>query len=347
MKPLISFIVPVFNNEATIRNCVDSILNQVDCTVELILVDDGSKDSSYDICKTFVDLNPNVKLIHQENHGVSAARNIGIDHATGKYISFVDADDFLPSDFVKQMLDQAGTDADMIACTCFAVIDGEQVPQHFFPTTFNAEYDQRRKQDIFHQLMDTSYMQMEPVYTGIGVPWGKLIKASVIKENDLRFDVSLDHYEDNLFILSLYYLTDKIVFLNQCLYYYSTSHITSVLSKYDEKIVKSYLSLYRLRNELIRNNMNKTNEEMLRHFKLASLNLFDIAVFSMIINQKKDSVLHKCITVKNCVEHTGYLSFFRTDLDGLQLTAKRKTLYCMLSHKLYFPVVAALLIRHM
>lgn len=93
--PLISVIIPVYNKEKTIEKCVDSVLRQQHPNIEIILVDDGSQDSSYELCVRLSNTHSNVTVLHQENKGVSAARNIGLKYATGEYISFVDSDDWI------------------------------------------------------------------------------------------------------------------------------------------------------------------------------------------------------------------------------------------------------------
>ena len=98
-SPTISVIVPVYNAENTLHQCVDSILNQEYKFLELILVDDGSKDGSPTICDEYAVKDKRVKVFHKENGGVSSARNLGLNHAHGEWITFVDSDDFLDSDY--------------------------------------------------------------------------------------------------------------------------------------------------------------------------------------------------------------------------------------------------------
>ena len=96
---IISIIVPVYNAEKTIRQCVDSILNQEYKYLELILVDDGSKDGSPAICDEYAGKDKRVKVFHKENGGVSSARNLGLNHAQGGWITFVDSDDYIDPDY--------------------------------------------------------------------------------------------------------------------------------------------------------------------------------------------------------------------------------------------------------
>ncbi len=95
MNPKISVIVPVYNVEKYLRRCIDSILSQTFSDFELLLIDDGSKDKSGDICDEYVAKDVRIKVFHKANAGVSSARNLGLDKAKGEFIFFVDSDDFL------------------------------------------------------------------------------------------------------------------------------------------------------------------------------------------------------------------------------------------------------------
>lgn len=103
----ISVIIPIYNAEKYLHRCIDSILSQSYCNLEILLIDDGSKDASGNICDQYAIKDRRVKVFHKENGGASNARNTGLDHCSGEWISFVDADDYLLSDtFRKGMFEQ-------------------------------------------------------------------------------------------------------------------------------------------------------------------------------------------------------------------------------------------------
>ena len=104
MDKLISFIIPVYNTEKYLEECINSILDQINDKCEIILIDDGSTDNSGLICDSYAAINHEIKVVHQENRGLAAARNIGLDHANGEYIAFVDSDDYLDSSCVTKIL---------------------------------------------------------------------------------------------------------------------------------------------------------------------------------------------------------------------------------------------------
>ena len=107
MNPVVSVIIPVYNMEQFLNACVDSVLSQTYPSLEIILVNDGSKDNSPAICEEIAKEHHQVVLIHQENRGVSVARNTGMQQATGKYLMFLDADDRLPEGAVKALIEAA------------------------------------------------------------------------------------------------------------------------------------------------------------------------------------------------------------------------------------------------
>lgn len=103
MSPKISVIIPVYNTESTLHKCVDSILNQSYEDWELLLIDDGSKDHSAFICDEYAQQDKRIKVFHKENGGVSSARNIGIDNAEGKWITFIDSDDWVERNYLSNL----------------------------------------------------------------------------------------------------------------------------------------------------------------------------------------------------------------------------------------------------
>ena len=123
MNPLISFIIPVYNVEKYLAQCIESVLVQSHDNIEIILVDDGSTDKSGEICDNFSKTDNRVRVIHQENRGASAARNAGLGIAKGNYIAFIDSDDYVSPSMAEKLLDAISkTDSDLAMCN-FAYTD--------------------------------------------------------------------------------------------------------------------------------------------------------------------------------------------------------------------------------
>ena len=124
----ITVVVPIYNAEQYIERAVKSLLNQTTNEIEIILVDDGSKDNSIEICKNYLNQDKRVQLIHQENSGVSAARNRGIEQACGEYIGFIDSDDWIEPNMYECLLREANqASADIVICDARTVYEDGKI----------------------------------------------------------------------------------------------------------------------------------------------------------------------------------------------------------------------------
>src|SRR5699024_9133985 len=133
MNPLVSVIVPIYNMEDNLKRCVASIVNQTYENIEVILINDGSTDSSERIINDIVNNQNHIIAIHKENEGVSIARNIGIDESGGEYLMFVDPDDYLDTDIVSILLKEAVSHgADIVSCGAQIEIDSTKKKNSFF-----------------------------------------------------------------------------------------------------------------------------------------------------------------------------------------------------------------------
>ncbi len=184
MNSMVTIIVPVYNAEKYLCKCVDSLLSQTLKHVEIILVDDGSTDSSVQICDKYASVDMRVKVLHQQNQGVSVARNNGIKLATGEYIGFVDADDYVEVDMYEKMLESIEkNNADIVICTFI----GSEQP------VFEKKY--RTQKDYLVALLKDEF--------GMGgYPCNKLYKRSLLDFYQ-PFPMNIYLAEDFVFNVSL------------------------------------------------------------------------------------------------------------------------------------------------
>lgn len=205
MSALVSIIVPVYNLEDYIENCINSLLNQTYKNIEIICIDDGSSDGSARIIKEFSDKDSRVIYIFQENSGVSAARNKGLDVSTGDYIMFVDGDDYLHFQAVEVLL------------YCIEKNNCDIVgSRHFSTNSFDELGESIVVNDIIaHTLSDvlekTSYFEYRTV-------WGKLYKRDIVTKN--RFPLGISNGEDTVFLFKVLSAEPKIVQIDLPLYFY-------------------------------------------------------------------------------------------------------------------------------
>lgn len=215
MADLVSVVVPVYQVEAFLHRCVDSILAQTHSHLELILVNDGSWDNSGEICDAYARRDRRVTVVNQPNQGLSAARNAGVEVATGKYLTFVDSDDWIHSACVKSLLELCHSyDADISMCA-YQLLTEEQ---RDVPITVSRE-TQYSPDEALGELMGADYINMV-------TSWGKLYSAHLF--NDIRFPVGRYH-EDEFTTPRLLSIANRVVKTDAKLYYYwqRTGSITS------------------------------------------------------------------------------------------------------------------------
>ena len=210
MDPLVSIIVPVYNGEAWIARCVQSVLTQEFTEYELILVDDGSKDASAAMLDAYAKEDARVRVIHKPNGGVSSARNAALDIAKGTYVQFMDADDWIPSDSTKLLYQSAVShDADMVIADFWRVV-GDRVSQ-------KGDIEEEQEMD---KLAYVGFMQQNPADFYYGALWNKLFRRSKIEAYQLRMDESLSWCEAFVFNLEFILHVEKIFALRAPVYYY-------------------------------------------------------------------------------------------------------------------------------
>ena len=205
----ISIIVPVYNVEKYLENCIESILNQTFKDFELILVDDGSTDNSGKICDIYKKKDSRIKVIHKNNGGLSSARNAGLDIACGKYVGFVDSDDYIHYQMYEKLYHQIiKNKADISVCGFQKV---KQFEKDLLST--NKFYE---KVELFNNIeaLEQLYCKYSTEFV---VSWNKLYIKTLFK--DIKFKEGAIH-EDEFIIHQLLYKVNKVVYNNEKLYFY-------------------------------------------------------------------------------------------------------------------------------
>ncbi|EHQ91862.1 glycosyltransferase family 2 protein [Desulfosporosinus youngiae] len=209
--PKISVVVPVYNVEKYIAECLESLVNQTFKDIEIIIVDDGSPDNSAKIYKEYAALDSRVKVIEKKNAGVSEARNTGIDNAIGDFLMFVDSDDWMELNGCEILYNEyLRSGADMIVADAYSITNGNKRTNRIFKEDFVTE-ERNFIQQYQAACIGYGYNPAPAVrsnVSGLGSPWNKLYSRKIIVENNLRYDSYVKGiYDDNLF--TLYYL-DKV-----------------------------------------------------------------------------------------------------------------------------------------
>lgn len=269
----VSVIVPVYNAELYLKKCIDSILNQTYKDIEIIIVNDGSKDDSLLICRTLEKKDLRVVVIDKENEGVSKARNTGIKIAQGKYVMFVDADDYIESNMIENMLiKMEKDDSDLVMCNYINLKDGKT---ELVQANFSDILD--HKKDIVNKLMMPLIERDDGENThkiaGFRSPWGKIFKKQIIDEFDIKFNEKMAIGEDFLFNLEFISHSQKISFDSGCYYYYVNNE-NSALMRYKKNCWNNYYRpiIINLNKFLIKNNIY--DQAKFRVYKLTIKYLF-------------------------------------------------------------------------
>lgn len=221
MNPLISIIVPVYNVEKYVQQCIESILNQTYKQIEVILVDDGSLDRSSVICEEYAFMDPRVKVIHKENGGLSSARNVGLDKAKGKFIGFVDSDDWIDNNMYESMLHLALTyQADVVQCGYKLINEQGKITReiNFGNRRFNTKAEVEKAYYMTNEFSS--------------VVWNKLYRADLFEE--LRFKVGKNN-EDVFILTDALLRIHKMVNTPKCYYHYLQRKESIMGTQFTEK----------------------------------------------------------------------------------------------------------------
>ena len=222
--PLISVIVPVYRVEEYLERCVKSILSQTYENLEVILVDDGSPDQCPAICDACAEKDARVKVIHQENKGLSGARNAGIDAASGEYLAFVDSDDYVSPHVIEELYQLLQDTGCAIGQCRFSYVKGDGLVEEG-----DSAFCIYRGESLMEQLYGP-----EEKATCFVVAWNKLYRAELFKETGIRYPEGRIH-EDEATTYRLFHEAKKLAFLDRALYGYYTENGGSITSVFSAK----------------------------------------------------------------------------------------------------------------
>lgn len=292
MKSLISIIVPVYNAERTIERCIKALRRQSFENIEIILVNDGSKDKSLQICNKHSLEDARIIVIDKKNGGVSSARNTGLDVAKGDFVMFCDSDDWPEVEWCKSMF-MHYQENNLVMCGCY--IEGEQ---HFLPYEVKSKSgDEWVKRCNYYQLKLSNF----------NVPWNKIFERRILEDYHIRFDERLTNGEDYLFVLQyLDKISGDILFTDECLYHYEWPTGQSLSNRVPDNYLKQccFLSEEVL---AIAKRMGLSDEKGIRQIKTDFFYEFQKLILS-ILSDKTMSVYRKIRNVKSVMITEEYIN---------------------------------------
>ena len=264
-QDLISVIVPIYNVKKYLEECISSIINQTYKNLEIILVDDGSKDNSPRICDEISKKDSRIKVIHKENGGISDTRNVGISNSTGKYIQFIDSDDFMEDNMIETLhKDIVENGADVTMCSYYLFKDGIK--------TTDATYEKEiyNKEQILQEILLDEKIR--------SYAWNKLFKRNLF--DGIKFPKG-KVFEDIYIIPLVLEKAEKVVFNNIPLYYYRQRE-GSILHKQTNELRLEYIKAALKINKEIENNFPNLKQYCaynIAHITIKTYN--DIGFFDM------------------------------------------------------------------
>lgn len=242
IQPLISIIIPVYNTDGYLNRCIDSVLEQTYCNLEIVLVNDGSTDNSGQICDEYEEKDPRVTVIHKPNEGVSKARSIGIKAAHGEYIMFVDSDDWIDAVTCEVMMDALTLyQVQSAMCSYVREYPGKSLPKTVSP--HDVVFDNWSLIRRLCGLVGEELRHPENL-DNYNMMCGKLYPTSALKGVTLTDIKTVGSSEDMLFNLDSYAVVESMVYINRPLYHYRRSIMTSITGAYKPELEKQWDTLY-------------------------------------------------------------------------------------------------------
>lgn len=306
----ISVIIPVYNAEKVVKKCLNSIINQYYKNIEIIIVNDGSNDNTLSIIKSLKD--KRIKVINKQNGGVSSARNVGINNSTGKYIVFVDADDYLPKNAISTLYDKLNKDIDF-------VIGNYYIPQYSRKGTTKQQIISKSER-IQCKIFNKNYPDNVDDMGNPRTVWGKLYKLDIIKNNGILFDEKVKLFEDGIFNLEYCKYIKKASLISDIVYYYNIEENSAVHKFYKDKYKQD---VYKI-NLIVRKRFNSGIYS--EPFKLFVFELYVDFLKNYIKTNEKNGVFSK-----DKIYHS-----YINKLNFKYLSKNLKIIYILYKLKMYF-----------
>ena len=283
----ISVIVPVYNTEKYLHRCIDSILAQTYTDFELLLINDGSTDESGEICDEYAKKDSRIVVIHKVNEGVSIARNTGIKRSSSKYITFIDSDDYISTNYLLNLIEiHEKLNAELTISGFVKRNQGIDKPHYI---DYNGIVDIETIGSILNNNI-------------ISIPFAKIFNSDIIKTNRIIFPNGISRGEDTIFVLEYLLHIDKIALLPEYNYFYITTE-NSLMTKLNS--VSSELCCYNMLNRLCNNIIKKYNlkKEASTFLIKMQLDAFERVIRAILIIPNRN----ERIGLLNCLDYSYYL----------------------------------------
>lgn len=313
---LISIIVPVYNAQSYLKRCIESVIKQAYINWELLLVDDGSTDDSYKICEFYHEQDSRILCFHTENFGCVHARKVGIKHAKGNLITFLDSDDWIEEDTLWYM--QSKIQENQADCVIAGYIEEMEVEEkvilnHILPGNYQKE---KLKKEFLPYMLSCNRFFSAGIQPFL---WNKLFKRQIIEDILLKIDEKISIGEDVVCVFTAFLLAESIVVLDKVFYHYCI-HPGSAMKKYNteqEEMRNICLQYYYLQDAFIN---SPYAECLIPQLKQYIMHHLMVRAFSTIIQQKEKTpfFMFGDIPVESKIILYGAGAFGRAIINGLR-----------------------------
>ena len=283
-RPFFSIIVPIYNIEKYLKKCVDSILSQDYNDFELLLIDDGSRDSSSTICDEYAEKDSRIKVIHKPNGGLVSARNKGVETATGQYICYVDGDDWVGPHWLQKIykvIIKHKPDIVLYDSVKKYVDREEKIFNRLEPGFYDKEmmiskiypyliYD--KKQKFCHNII-------------FPVAWNKIYKSEILKKHYCR-EEKIRMGEDHAFSYECMLAANSVYYVDEVLYYYNQTNINSMTSTYDKNRFNNNEILF----DYIKQNIDLSNYDLSKQFNVFKAHWIIMGISHEVKSHRKISI---------------------------------------------------------
>lgn len=297
--PLVSIIIPCYNVDKYINTCLDSLCKQTYHNLEIIIVNDGSKDQTLQIAKQYQSRDLRIILIDQHNKGVSESRNIALKQAIGKYIMFVDSDDWIDTETVGSCLKFIQKeDADV----CLFAYQSEFIERKEIRTLYSEDkvFDANECEDLQRRMIGPidEEMQIPQRLDSYGTIWAKLYRREILQGIFFEDLKKIGTAEDSLFNAFVFKNVKRAVYINKPFYHYRKTENSSITSKFKPDLLKQWQTLFQCMNNAV------TNEQS----KVALQNRIAISLFGIGVNVCNStlSFKEKNAYIKDCLNSECY-----------------------------------------
>ncbi len=248
----VSVIIPVYNMERSLLVSINRIVSQTYSNIEIIIIDDGSKDNSLEICEKLRKENDCIQVIHTENQGSGPARNIGIEKATGDYIYFPDSDDVIETNAIEILVEAMQRYRSDLIIFGYKTILGDREAIKKYANKICLGQEVRENYNLYFFMSSEFGIQ--------GAPWNKFFDLNKIREHNIRFP-DLKRHQDEVFISRYVEIAERVCFIDEVLYNYYANDMKKELEKYPDNYIDIVEELYKYRLEIV-NKWNPNNSEL-------------------------------------------------------------------------------------